>query len=533
MRRYLRLQSILLLAPLLVAACGGGFGSPMSSLAPLQAAFILQESTIAGIHAAFASGTLTCRQLVAAYLARIEAYDDGGPRLNAIITVNTRALDIAAEMDAGRASDPTAVGPLHCVPVVLKDNYDTADLPTTGGSVTLAESVPLDDAFVVQRLREAGALVLAKANLTELARGGTTVSSLGGQTKNPYDLTRTPGGSSGGTGAAIAANFGALAPGSDTGQSIRSPASAGSLVGLRPTRGLVSRDGIIPLSTTQDAAGPLTRTVEDTAQMLDVIAGYDPNDPITAFSFGKIPKSYTHSLNPEGLAGARIGVLLDFFGANARHEDVNAVTEAAIRQMAGLGATVVRMRIPDLDRLTRGLAVSSFEAKIALNAYLADLGSGAPVRTLEEFLGRGTFHESIRRSLETDQRVMGGLTDAEYWRRLRRHQQLRQAVMSAMAAHDLDAILYPHQRRLVAPIGEPQLERNGVLSNGTGFPAITLPGGFSTPSQSAPLGVPVGIELLGPEWSEPRLIELAFAFEQATQIRRPPVATPALESPDR
>ena len=184
MRRYLRLQSILL-PPLLVAACGGGFGSPMSSLAPLQAAFILQESTIAGIHAAFASGTLTCRQLVAAYLARIEAYDDGGPRLNAIITVNTRALDIAAEMDAGRASDPTAVGPLHCVPVVLKDNYDTADLPTTGGSVTLAESVPLDDAFVVQRLREAGALVLAKSNLTELARGGTTVSSLGGQTKNP------------------------------------------------------------------------------------------------------------------------------------------------------------------------------------------------------------------------------------------------------------------------------------------------------------------------------------------------------------
>ena len=488
----------------------------------------MEESTIAGIHAAFASGTLTCRQLVTAYLARIEAYDDDGPALNAVLTVNPSALEIAADMDARHASSPSAVGPLHCVPVVLKDNYDTADMPTTGGSVTLAESVPRDDAFVVQRLREAGALVLAKANLTELARGGTTLSSLGGQTKNPYDLTRTPGGSSGGTGAAIAANFAAIGTGSDTGQSIRSPASAGSLVGLRPTRGLVSRDGIIPLSTTQDAAGPITRTVEDAARMLDAIAGHDPTDPITAFSLDKIPESYTHSLNRDGLAGARIGVLVDFFGTDAVHEEVNAVTEAAIGEMSALGATMVRMRIPDLDELTRGLRVSSFEAKIAFNAYLADLGPRAPVRSLEEFIGRGAFHDSIRRSLETDQQVADGVNDPEYHRRLRRRQSLRQAVMTAMADHDLDAILYPHQRRLVAPIGEPQLERNGVLSNGTGFPAITVPGGFSMPSASAPLGVPIGIELLGAEWSEPRLIELAFAFEQATTIRKPPVATPPL-----
>ncbi len=284
---------------LLAAADAMLLTSPGAS-SQIQSTFAFEEATIAGIHTAFASGALTCRQLVTDYLARIEAYDDDGPALNAILTVNQRALEIAAEMDAGFASDRSGVGPLHCVPVVLKDNYDTADLPTTGGSVTLAESVPPDDAFVVRRLREAGALVLAKANMTELARGGTTVSSLGGQTRNPYDLTRTPGGSSGGTGAAIAANFAAIGTGSDTGQSIRSPASAGSLVGLRPTRGLLSRDGIIPVSTTQDAAGPITRTVEDAARMLDVMAGYDPNDPITAFSLDKIPESYTHSLDPGG-----------------------------------------------------------------------------------------------------------------------------------------------------------------------------------------------------------------------------------------
>ena len=345
------------LAALGALSCGGCIPDPgVDSSEPAPAStsgaapsdtqatpFVLEETTIAKIHAGFTSGALTCRQLVTAYLARIEAYDDDGPALNAVLTVNPSALEIAADMDARHASSPSAVGPLHCVPVVLKDNYDTADLPTTGGSVTLAESIPRDDAFVVQRLREAGALVLAKANLTELARGGTTLSSLGGQTKNPYDLTRTPGGSSGGTGAAIAANFAAIGTGSDTGQSIRSPASAGSLVGLRPTRGLVSRDGIIPLSTTQDAAGPITRTVEDAARMLDAIAGHDPNDPITAFSLDKIPDSYTHSLNRDGLAGARIGVLVDFFGADAVHEEVNAVTEAAIGQMSALGATMVRI----------------------------------------------------------------------------------------------------------------------------------------------------------------------------------------------
>jgi amidase len=487
--------------------------------------FVLEEATISTIHAAFTSKQLTCVQLMRAYLNRIETYDDKGPALNAILTVNPRALEIAAEMDSLAAAGNRALRPLHCIPVVVKDNHNTVDMPTTGGSVTLARSFPLDDAFVVKRLRQAGALILAKSNLTELARGGTTVSSLGGQTKNPYDLTRTPGGSSGGTGAAIAANFAVLGTGSDTGQSIRSPASAQSLVGLRPTRGLVSRDGIIPFSTTQDEAGPITRTVEDAARMLDVIAGYDAADPVTAFGLHKVPPSYTAFLDRNGLRGVRIGALMDFFGKDAVHGEVNSVVETAIEKLAAAGATIVRVNIAHIDALTRDLDLGAFEFRAAFNSYLARLGPGAPVKTLDEFLARGEFHQSLKSGLEAAQRAVEGVNDPEYKTRLLRRNELRQAVMSAMAENRLDAILYPHQRRLVASIGEEQLERNGVLSNGTGFPALTVPGGFSAPTSSAPIGVPIGIELLGPEWSEPVLFKLAYAFEKSAQIRKPPAST--------
>jgi amidase len=497
----------------------------LTLFAPPQgtSSFVLEEGTIGSIHAAFASKQLTCVQLVRSYLNRIEMYDDKGPALNAILTVNPKALEIAADLDRLGAAGNRALRPLHCIPVVLKDNYNTADMPTTGGSLTLARSIPLDDAFVVKRLRQAGAIIIGKSNLTELARGGTTVSSLGGQTKNPYDLTRTPGGSSGGTGAAIAANFAVLGTGSDTGQSIRSPASAQSLVGLRPTRGLVSRDGIIPFSTTQDEAGPITRTVEDAARMLDVIAGYDAADPVTAFGLHKIPPSYTTSLSRDGLRGVRIGALMDFFGKDAIHREVNAVVETAIEKLAKAGATLVRFNIVNIDALTRDLDLGAFEFKAAFNNYLARLGPGAPVKSLDDFLARGEFHPSLKSGLEAAQRAVEGLSDPEYKGRLLRRNELRQAVMTAMAENRLDAILYPHQRRLVASIGEEQLERNGVLSNGTGFPALTVPGGFSVPTSSAPIGVPIGIELLGPEWSEPLLFKLAFAFEKAAQIRKPPL----------
>jgi amidase len=496
--------------------------------APAAGTFAPEEATIAAIHAAFAAGNLTCRQLVQSYLNRIQAYDKKQPALNAIITVNPKALETAAQMDAVYAANRSAMRPLHCIPVILKDNFDTADMPTTGGSVTLAESVPLQDAFVVKKLRDAGALILGKSNLTELARGGTTVSSLGGQTRNPYDLTRTPGGSSGGTGAAIAASFAVLGTGSDTGQSIRSPASAQSLVGLRPTRGLISRSGIIPASTTQDEGGPITRTVEDAARMLDVITGYDPADPITAFGTQKIPATYTAALDRNGLKGARIGVLMDFVGRDPVHQDVNAVMETVIRRMTEAGATLIRITIPKLDDLTRNIQLSQYEARIAFNDYLAGLGPRAPVKTLAEFIARGEFHDSLKAGLDAEQRVVDGLNDPEYKNRLLRRNDLRQAVMTALAQNKLHAILYPHQRRLVVPIGEDQVERNGVLSNSTGFPAITFPGGFSPPTSTAPIGVPVGIELLGPDWSEATLIKFAYAFEQSAKVRRPPVSTPPL-----
>jgi Asp-tRNA(Asn)/Glu-tRNA(Gln) amidotransferase A subunit family amidase len=490
-----------------------------------RAEFVVEETTISRIHAALSARTVSCVDVVEAHLRRIEAYDKRGPALNALLTLNPRAREAAAELD--RASSASPRRPLHCIPVILKDNFDTVDMPTTGGSVTLARSVPPRDAFVVKRLRQAGAILLAKANMTELALGGGTVSSLGGQTRNPYDLLRTPGGSSGGTGAALAASFGVIGTGTDTGQSVRSPASAQSLVGLRPTRGLISRSGIIPVSTTQDEAGPITRTVEDAARVLDVIAGYDPEDPITAFGAHRIPSTYVAFLESGRLKGARIGVLTQFFGREAVHEEVNRVTERAIETMKRAGSVVVPMSIPGLEQLTRDIQVADYEARAAFDDYLRTRGPRAPVKSLDEFIARGEFHPSITASLEAERRASRG--DVEYTNRLLRRHDLRQAVMTAFAANQLDAILYPHQRRLVVPIGEEQVERNGVLSNSTGFPAITFPGGFSRPTDSAPIGVPVGMELLGPEWSEPTLIGLAFAFEHVTKSRRPPVSTPPLD----
>jgi amidase len=466
-------------------------------------------------------------QVTRAYLDRMAAYDDRGPALNAVITINTRALETAAEMDRLDAAT-IARRPLHCVPVILKDNYDTADMPTTGGSVTLAKLIPARDGLVVRRLRDAGAIILAKANLMELAWSGTTASSLGGQTRNPYDLTRTPGGSSGGTGAAIAASFGVLGTGSDTGQSIRSPASANSLVGVRPTRGLVSRAGIAPLSTTQDAAGPITRTVEDAAVMLDAIAGYDPDDAVTAFSVGKIPKTYTSGLAKDGLSGARLGVLTDFVGHDVIHQPVDAVVETAVAKMTAMGATIVSVSIPGLDNLTRDLSLINFEFKPAFNAYLAALGARAPVKTLNEFIARGEFHPALRSGLRAAQKAPDLSQSAEYKQILLRRNELRQAVMTLIASNKLDALLYPHQMRLVVPIGEEQVERNGVLSNGTGFPAVAFPGGFSVPAASAPIGVPVGLELLGPDWTEPTLLKLAYAYQEGARARKPPASTPPL-----
>jgi amidase len=470
-----------------------------------QGPFRFREATIAGIHAAFAAGQLTCTQLTRLYLDRIAAYDQKGPALHAIITVNPKAMEIAAEMDRSYQASPGSAGALHCIPVILKDNFNTFDMPTSGGNVSVKTSVPPADAFTVARIRKAGALILAKANLQEFARGGMSISSLGGQVRNPYDLGRTPGGSSGGTGAAIAANFAVLGTGSDTGQSIRSPASANNLVGIRPTRGLVSRAGVIPNSLTQDEVGPIARTVTDAALLLDVMAGYDPADPITAFGIKRIPRSYTQLLSADALKGARIGVMTNLFGTAERHAEVNQVMEGVIAQMAGLGAKIIRFDLPEYDALAPAVSTSQFEARTVMDRYFAALGPDAPIKRFADLVAAKT--SAVQKTLETELAVVDGMNSQAYKDRTLNRDKLRLAVAKKMADLDLDAILYPLQKILVAPVtAEDQLERNGTLSNGTGFPAVTFPGGFSAPTSSAPLGVPVGAELLGLDYTEPKLL---------------------------
>src|SRR4029077_6394118 len=293
-----------------------------------------------------------------------------------------------------------AMGPLHCAPLLLKDNYNTADLPTTGGSASLAGMQPSADAFVVAKLRKAGALCLGKSNMHEFALSGTTVSSLGGQTLNPYDLTRTPGGSSGGTGAAVAANLALIGTGSDTGQSTRSPASANNLVGVRPTRGLVSRSGVIPNSQTQDEVGPIARTVTDAALILDVMAGYDPADPITVFGRGRQPASFTHLLRADALKGVRIGAITNLFGKEERHRDVNKAMDGVNARLEGQGATVVRFELPEYDRLLPALATDVYEARTVMEKYFAALPPDSPIKSYSVLLAPKT--SAVQKTLEAE-----------------------------------------------------------------------------------------------------------------------------------
>lgn len=489
--------------------------------------FELMEATVADIHDAYRRGQLTCRELVQQYLDRIAAYDQQGPSLKALITVNPRALEAADELDRRyRRSGPT--GPLHGIPVILKDNYDTFDMPTTGGNTAMRTSVPPTDAFTVEKMRKAGAIILAKANLQEFARGGNSLSSLGGQVLNPYDLTRTPGGSSGGTGAAIASNFAVLGTGSDTGQSIRSPASANSLVGVRPTRGLISRHGVIPNSVTQDELGPITRTVEDAARLLDVMVGFDPNDPVTGYGVGESPRSYTDPLRRDALKGARIGVMTNLFGTEARHQEVNRVMEDVISTMQAQGATIVRFSLPAYDTLQSIVVTSTWEAHTAMRSYFAELGPDAPVHTFDQLVASKTATPEAQAALDMEFAIVDGLNNPTYKDHYVNREKLRLAVSGKMAELNVDAILYPLQKVLVSLVGVPQPERNGTLSNGTGFPAVCFPGGFSTPTSAAPVGVPVGAELLGREFSEPLLLSLAYAYEQAAKARKLPLSTPAL-----
>ena len=484
--------------------------------------FDVSEKSIADLTAALESGEVTSQDLVRLYRARIEAFDLRGPGLNAIIAVNPNALDTAAALDAEREAGNLR-GPLHGIPVLVKDNYDTADMPTTAGTLGLATSIPPDDAFQVRKLREAGAVILAKTNMHELARGITTVSSLTGQTRNPYNPTRNPGGSSGGTGAAVGASFGAVGMGSDTCGSIRIPASHHALVGLRGTRGLASGDGIIPLAITQDIGGPLARSVEDLAVTLDATVGYDPADPTTELSRGNIPDSYTEFLDATSLEGARFGVVMALMGSGRAEQPVRDVIEAAIETMKERGAEVVEIEEPDLTEILQGASVIGQEFKFDFNAYL-DQTPDAPVASLAEMIDLGLYHEVIDNGLRTSLALESRDTD-DYRDRLTKRDEVRAAAIGVMDDHELDALVYPTIRQTARPIGQAQPGSSCALSATSGLPAISVPAGFAVDD------MPVGMELLGRPFAESRLIGLAYAFEQHTQHRRPPDFTPSLVTP--
>ncbi|HEY9518027.1 MAG TPA: amidase family protein [Gemmatimonadales bacterium] len=492
--------------------------------------FEVMETTIAGVHAGFASGRITCRALVQAYLDRIAAYDKTGPALNAIQFVNPRALEQADSLDrVWRSKAPR--GSLHCVPVLLKDQVETSTMPTTYGSALFKDFVPKRDATIVRRLQGAGAIILAKTTMGEFA--SRFVGSAFGIVRNAYDPTRNPSGSSGGSASGVAANFGLVGIGEDTGGSIRGPAAVSSLVGLRPTTPLVSRFGMMPANPSQDTMGPITRCVIDAARVLDVIAGYDPDDPVTAETVGHVPASYLAALKPDALRGVRVGVIRtrrDSAVARAPEEfaKVRIVLEQALADLRKLGAEVVdSLVIPTLANLRVG---NDFETEQATDAYLAQ-HPNAPVKTLKDILLAGTVNPWRARSLMD--LVGKRITDPGYLTVMQQRAGLRIAVLKAMADARLDAIVYATYDAPPTPIAEDVLTNsrtadaygrgdNRGLSPTIGFPALTVPAGFTSDS------LPVGLEFLGRPFAEAALLGYAFAYEQATKHRRPPKTTPGL-----
>jgi amidase len=518
-----------------VASLALGMSLAIASWSVQAASIPLASATIADIDAAFKAGTLSSEQLVKMYLARIDAYDKKGPKINAVLTLNPKALEVAKALDKEyKSKGPRS--PLHGIPIVLKDNYDTVDLPTTGGSLLLEGSMPPDDAYMVKRLRDAGAIILAKVNLSEFASGGAH-SSLGGQTHNPHDLTRTPAGSSGGTGAAIAADFAPLGFGSDTGGSIRGPSTANGIVGLKPTHGLLSRDGIIPLALSFDTGGPMTRSVYDVAVSLGLMTGVDSADPATQKSVGKSYTDYTQFLKKDALKGARIGIARDFLGADA---EVDWVIESALSAMRAAGATVVDVRYPKWLLDARGEFYSAirypeFAAQIA--DYLKTTAPQYP-KNINEMIARADSFRSLRPdgagpnptrwNLFKREAASGKLDDYRY---TSIHEQglalVRATLEGIISSNQLDAIVYPTSPRRPALIAAPPATGGGGVGSATnfanlsGFPDLIVPAGFTGDD------LPVGISFFGPAFSEPKLLALGYSFEQATQAIRVPVTTPA------
>ncbi|NJO68194.1 MAG: amidase [Bacteroidetes bacterium] len=489
----------------------------------------LDEITINELQDGMKSGKYTSESLVEIYTERIRAIDKSGPVLNSIIEMNPDAPDIARKLDSERKSGKVR-GPLHGIPIVIKDNIDTADkMITSAGSLALVKNVASGDAFIVSRLREAGAVILAKTNLSEWAnfRSGRSTSGWsgrGGLTRNPYMLNRNPCGSSSGTGVAVSANLCVAGIGTETDGSIVCPSNMNGLVGIKPTLGLCSRSGIIPISASQDTAGPMARTVADAAALLGALTGTDSKDPVTLESAGKVFTDYTQFLNPDGLKGVRVGVARNFFGF---HNKVDALMEEVIRKLEALGARIIDPANIEFVRECgeAEYQVLLYEFKDGLNKYLAGLDPSLGIKTLEDVIRFNTEHaeEELRyfgQEIMIEAQKKGPLTDAAYLRALSnvRKYSRHVGIDSTLKKRSLDVI--------IAPTGGPawvtDLINGDHYSGGSstpaacaGYPSITVPAGFIE-------GLPVGVSFIGTAWSEPKLISYAYAFEQASKYRKTP-----------
>jgi Asp-tRNA(Asn)/Glu-tRNA(Gln) amidotransferase A subunit family amidase len=489
--------------------------------------FRIEETTIGEIQKALSSGRLTCERLVDMYLARIAAYDKAGPKpLNAIIRVNPEAKSLARQMDRNISAKTTR--PLECTPLIVKDNFDTVGMPTSAGSLSLANSYPPDDAFQVQRLKQAGAIVLAKSNMAEFAFSPLySISSLGGTTRNPYDLDRVPAGSSGGTGAAVSANFGVAGLGTDTGNSIRGPSSHNGLVGIRSTMGVTSRDGVVPLQLDRDIAGPMARTVEDATRLFSVLAGYDPSDPVTAASIGKLPTDYTTFLVKNGLKRARIGVLRTLSDTPTTDPQVLALFNQSLKDMQAKGATIVDpFTVPDFAALSSNLGCDRFQYD--LNNYLASLGPNAPMKSLSQIVNSGLFDPTISQNMiNAEKNTLAPQDNPTCLAAVAKRQQFRQAIVKAMDEAQVDAVVYPtwnNPPRLVGDLTTPHGNNSGIVAPPTGLPAMTVPMGYTYGH------LPAGLQLLGRPFAEPTLITLSYSYEQATHHRVPSPLFPSLRT---
>lgn len=517
------------------------FAALLSTHAQGPQSFQVYEASISEIESALVARRLTCHALVEQYLRRIDTYDKKGPALNAVVELNQHALEQADELDR-RLQTSGPVGPLHCVPMIVKDNFETIGLQSAAGSLALKGFISAKDAFLVKRLKDAGAIVLAKSNMAEWAFSPyETVSSiLPGYTKNPYALDRVTAGSSGGTAAAVAASFGAIGLGSDTGNSIRGPSSHQALVGIRSTMGLTSRAGVVPLNLLADIAGPMGRTVEDVATVFQVIVGEDPDDPVTTPGNyvqpglrpsghpAEIP-NYRAALVRDGLKGARLGVLRQAYERDSADQEIVQVFSTALEELRRAGATVIDpapVNLANVQRASNAAMCGGF--KYDINRYLSGIGSSAPVHSLDEIVRSRRFHPSVELRLVRAQESTENngpespacKAEADY------REQFRNAVLATMNAQKLDAFVYPtwsNPPRLIGDLNTPHGDNSQVFSPTTGFPAINVPMGYTRGGT-----LPAGMTVFGRPWEEATLIKLAYSYEQSTRHREPPTSTPPL-----